>query len=127
MALGKSQLKKLTEMLNEELVRLEAELKSVGRRNPSNPADWEARPDELDIIPADSNELADKIEDYETNSGIVKELEIRYNAVLRALKKLDADTYGICEVGNEPIEFARLEANPSARTCKKHIDAELPE
>jgi len=34
-----------------------------------------------------------------------------------ALQRLDAGTYGVCEVCGEPIPPARLEARPSARTC----------
>ncbi|MEK7091498.1 MAG: TraR/DksA C4-type zinc finger protein [Patescibacteria group bacterium] len=39
-----------------------------------------------------------------------------------ALAKIDAGNYGLCEISQEPIELDRLEANPSARTCKKHLD-----
>ena len=37
--------------------------------------------------------------------------------VERALDKVDAGTYGICEVCGKPIEPARLEAMPAARRC----------
>jgi DnaK suppressor protein len=33
------------------------------------------------------------------------------------LTRLDAGTYGTCEVCGEPIGTARLEARPAARTC----------
>jgi DnaK suppressor protein len=34
-----------------------------------------------------------------------------------ALRRLEAGTYGVCEVCGEPISAARLEARPAARTC----------
>jgi RNA polymerase-binding transcription factor DksA len=113
--------------LGKELSLLEEELSTVGRRNPSNPADWEPKPGKIDVMEADRNEAADRIEQYEENSGIVKELEIRYNNVKRALKKIEDGTYGICEISKEEIEIDRLEANPAARTCKAHINEEPAE
>jgi RNA polymerase-binding transcription factor DksA len=37
-----------------------------------------------------------------------------------ALAKVAAGTYGLCEVGGEPIPDGRLEARPTARTCVEH-------
>ncbi|MGO1318230.1 MAG: TraR/DksA family transcriptional regulator [Cellulomonadaceae bacterium] len=34
-----------------------------------------------------------------------------------ALERLEAGTYGVCEVCGEPIGAARLEARPAARRC----------
>ena len=101
---------------------LEEELSSIGRKNPSNPADWEPVQGETNVDPSDRNEVADAIEQYEEHSAILKELETRYNNVLVALKKIEGGTYGICEVGNEEIEQDRLEANPAAKTCKTHMN-----
>ena len=115
---------KFKKRLEDELKLLEEELKSVGRINPSNPKDWEARPGEMDIMEADRNEAADRIEQFEENSGILKELEIRYNNVKRAIKKIEDSVYGVCEISGGQIELDRLEANPAARTCKKHINDE---
>ena len=108
--------------LSEELKTLEEELEKIGRRNPSNPKDWEAEPPVADDVEADPNEAADRIEEYEERTGILKELEARYNNVKLALEKIEKGTYGICEVGGEPIEPERLEANPAARTCEKHME-----
>lgn len=108
--------------LEEELGVLTVELERIGRRNPSNPDDWEPKPEESNIVPADKNEAADKIESFEENSAMLKELEIRYNNVKLALTKIKSGTYGICEVSKKPIEERRLEANPSARTCTVHMN-----
>ncbi|MBI2476067.1 MAG: hypothetical protein HYV67_02405 [Candidatus Taylorbacteria bacterium] len=117
----KTDTKHFEELLTKELASLEKELKSIGRKNPANPADWEAKPNKMDVMPADSNEVADSIESYEENTGILKQLEIRYNEVKKALEKIKAGTYGLCEVDRKPIELARLEANPAATVCKEHI------
>ena len=37
-----------------------------------------------------------------------------------ALARLEAGTYGLCAVGGEPIDDARLEARPTALTCVNH-------
>jgi RNA polymerase-binding transcription factor DksA len=107
-----------------ERSQLEQELERVGRRNPTNPADWEPEPEALDISEADRNETADRIEAYEENSAILKELEARYQAVKLALDKIEQGTFGTCEISGEPIELDRLEANPAARTSKAHMDRE---
>lgn len=109
--------------LEAELKNLEAELGSVGRRNPDNPNDWEATPGKLEALSSDENELADTIEEFEGNAAILKRLEIRYNEVKDALSRIEKGTYGVCEVSGEPIEEDRLEANPAARTCKTHMES----
>ena len=115
---------KYKKRLEEELVLVEGELKGVGRKSPSNPLDWEAKPTELDITVGDPNEVADKIESYEENTGILKNLEIRWNNIKNALTKIERGTYGICEIGGEKIEDERLDANSAARTCIKHLGRE---
>ena len=108
--------------LTDEKNNLEAELATVGRRNPSNPNDWEAVQPET-TPEADPNDVASEISGYEENAGIVKELEARLNDVLAALARIDAGTYGTCTVGGEQIEEARLEADPAATTCIAHKGA----
>lgn len=112
------------ERLQKELETVEDELKTVGRRNPSNPADWQATPGDVDASATERDEVADKIEQFEENTAILKELEIRYNSIKRALGKIADGTYGICEISGHPIEEERLEANPAARTCEAHMDQE---
>jgi len=107
--------------LEKELKTLETELKSVGHVNPSNPKDWEPSSGEVDVNASDSADIADNIESYESNTAILKPLEIQYNDVKRALDKIKKGTYGICEISGEPIEKDRLEANPAARTSLAHM------
>jgi len=48
---------------------------------------------------------------------IVRELKAGLADVERALGKLDAGTYGVCERCGEPIGDDRLEAIPGVRLC----------
>ena len=108
--------------LAEELLLVERELNDIGRKNPDNKLDWEAEPADISVDNADANETADNIEEFEGNTALLKELEIKYNDIKDALTKIEKGTYGFCEVSDEPIEEERLIANPAARTCKKHMD-----
>lgn len=115
-------------LLEAERATLEKELASIGHRVPGAADDWEAVPEKMDVLPSDPNEVADKIEAYEENTAVLKQLEIRWRGVVRALRKIEEGTYGICEISGEPIETERLDANPAARTNKANKDkeAELP-
>jgi RNA polymerase-binding transcription factor DksA len=110
--------------LEEEFEAVKQELQTVGVQNPENPSDWEAKETEMDVMnsPADENESADKLEEYTQNRAITDTLEIRYNNIKKALERIADGTYGTCEVGGERIEEERLEANPSATTCKAHMN-----
>lgn len=111
------------EKLESELKLVEEELGKVGRINPDNPSDWEATPSaDRDTSQADENTVADAIEGYEDNVAIVRTLEGRYNDIKSGLDKIKHNAYGLCQVCQKEIETDRLEANPSARTCKEHMD-----
>jgi len=111
---------KLKQKLETELAVLESELKAIGHRNPKNPADWEASSTYTAADSADRNETADTIEEFEENTAIVKDLEIRYNNVKDALESIGSNTYGVCTDCGELIDEKRLEANPAATTCLAH-------
>lgn len=119
--LDSSKLAYFKEKLEKEKALLERELKTVGRINPENPADWQPTPAVMDILNSDDNEVADSIEEFESNVAILKQLEIRFNEVKEALSRMEKEEYGKCRIGGEDIEEERLEANPAATTCLKHI------
>ena len=119
MTINTSQLK---QKLEEELSVLEKDLKSVGRINPANPKDWEAVPPTKTLDESDPVDVADDIEEYEENTAVLKQLEIRYNEVQRALEKIKRGAYGKCEVCDKEIESERLLATPAASVCKTHIN-----
>jgi RNA polymerase-binding transcription factor DksA len=113
-------IKHFEKKLEGEKQRLEGEMDSVGRKNPGVPGDWEAAPTEV----GSESDLADQAEvvmSRESNTAILADLEARYDTILAALKRIKEGKYGKCEVCGEEIEEARLEADPSATTCKKHL------
>ncbi|MFZ2621204.1 MAG: TraR/DksA C4-type zinc finger protein [Minisyncoccia bacterium] len=113
--------KHFKKLLEKEVELLESELSTIGRKNPDNPSDWEAVEKNNDRDTAEDVEVADSMEEFEVNRSILTQLEIRLNETKNALIKIEKGNYGICEKGGEPIEEDRLEANPSATTCKKHM------
>ena len=114
--------KKIKEKLEKERDVLMEELRGMGKLNPET-EEWEATPEEQNAPQADQNEMADRFEDFEARSSMMKTLVPRLNNILKALKGLNRDSFGKCEVCKNDIEMTRLEANPAARTCKKHIES----
>jgi RNA polymerase-binding transcription factor DksA len=111
---------KYKKILEEEKAKLISELESIGQKNASSPNGWEAKETDLDSDSADENEVADEIEDYEENQGILDKLAIQLTIVEAALGKIEAGTYGKCNICGEEIPEGRLEANPASLTCLKH-------
>jgi RNA polymerase-binding transcription factor DksA len=110
------------ELLIAEKNRLLEELPSVGRINPENPDDWQGTPGDAEQVDTeDENSLADKFEEFEERSAVEVELESQFILVKNALARIENGTFGVCSVGGEEIEGDRLEVNPSAETCKKHM------
>src|SRR3989344_964078 len=113
-------IKHFRQRLETEKDRLEREMSSVGRRNPSVPGDWESIPSETGME-ADLADQADVVMSRESNTAILADLEARYDTIISALKRIEKGKYGKCEVCGDKIEDARLEADPSATTCTKHL------
>src|SRR5258708_30176626 len=80
---------------------------------------------EEDPTATEKDELADKIEDLEESTSENDALKARRREINAALDKIRVGKYGVCEIGGEPIEEERLEADPAARTCISHKDEEL--
>jgi DnaK suppressor protein len=108
------------QMLENEKRKLEQNLSEIGRPNASVEGDWEVTAPDIDILPSDRNEVADKMEEMEEHSMILDQLESQYNEVLAALLRIEAGTYGVCEQCGKPIAPKRLAAYPAARTCTEH-------
>lgn len=108
-------LERQRQRLLEEEQRLERELEAFRPGSPLTPgADvdvWEHAVD---------NHLADEgSELYEREKTLSLERSLRQTLeeVRRALEKLDAGTYGICDNCGRPIAPERLEALPHATLC----------
>ena len=113
--------KKIKEKLEAERDVLLEELRDMGKLNPET-EEWEATPEELDSPESDQNDMADRFEDFEARSSMIKTLEPRLNNILKALKGLNKESFGKCEVCKKDIEMKRLEINPAARTCVEHLE-----
>ncbi len=112
---------KIKDKLEKEKDILLGQLKDIGKLNTDN-GEWEATPEEMAFPETDQNDMADRFEDFESRSSMVKILGPRLNNILRALKGIGKGSFGVCEVCKKNIEADRLEANPAARTCKKHLE-----
>ncbi len=66
---------------------------------------------------ADSGQVA---AEQGENLALASQLQEQLDDVGRALAKMDAGTYGLCEVCGKEISEARLEAMPATRYCIDH-------
>jgi RNA polymerase-binding transcription factor DksA len=112
------------EALHRMQAELATELESLGVHDPHNTSDWIATPS-VSASEPDHNDAADMVEELEERESTLAVLETRWNDIRRALEKMEAGTFGICEIGGEPIEEVRLSVNPSARTCIAHKEREV--
>lgn len=110
------------EKLQDELETVENALHDIAAFNKET-GEWEAKGEDMETTEPtqDSNEFADKLEEYEEHREELPALQTRWNEIKVALDKIAQDTYGKCEVDGEEIEADRLDANPAARTCKAHM------
>ena len=56
-------------------------------------------------------------------AAITRQARDHLREIESALERVDAGTYAVCELCQRPIDAARLEARPTARTCVQHVDA----
>lgn len=70
-----------------------------------------------DQHPAD---VATETFEREKDLSILDSLERELRELEAALRRVDDDTYGICEACGEQIAEERLEAQPAARFCAEH-------
>jgi len=108
------------EALLAEKERVEKELSSIGRKTGVK-GDWEATPENMNVLRADPNEVADEAEEYQTRIALDTTLETRLAEITGALERINQGTFGTCQVCGAQIEEDRLSANPAAATCKAHM------
>ena len=77
-----------------------------------------ARADEVTATP-EPEEMDRATEEWQARTlAHMGEVDARaLEDVMGALRRLDAGTYGTCEMCEQPIATARLDALPEARTC----------
>lgn len=114
-------LETLKDKLQEERKKLIGELEPIAQQDPDNPANWNPIGDDAGSqTSADPNKRADNMEEYESNTAIVNDLEVRLLQVNTALKNIESESYGVCTECGEGIPEDRLLANPAATTCVNH-------
>lgn len=102
-----------------ELETIEKDLNGLGRKL-NDSGDWIIVPNDAPEEHADLLDEANQTEELAGKVAVLNILEQRHEQVLRALRAVENETYGICEEAGCPIGKARLEANPSATTCINH-------
>src|SRR3989344_1171007 len=107
--------------LLEEKSKLEKELSSIATKNQESPDEWEVNAPDMNLMVSDQSELADMFEELETQTGLEAQLEERFKHGNGALKRIEEDSFGKCSVCGKSIEEKRLDANPFAETCIKHM------
>ncbi|HEY7926709.1 MAG TPA: TraR/DksA C4-type zinc finger protein [Candidatus Dormibacteraeota bacterium] len=80
----------------------------------------EASARELSTVDQHPAEQATETLERELDLGVLQSVEAELLEVKAALARLDAGTYGQCEVCAKPIAEGRLEAMPAARYCVEH-------
>ena len=118
--MNKRDIERFKKMLLAEKAELEEDLPTVAEKSAGTSSGWEATSGGMEVDAADENEVADKLEELDDNSGIADKLELELAEVSAALERIEKGTYGLCEACGKPIEIERLEANPSARISIKH-------
>ncbi len=118
----KKELNHYKDLLEKEVVELEKQLGTLGRKNPDEKGDWQTTKEEGVVDEADDLDVADSIGQYENNNAVLENLETKLHEVNHALERIKEGKYGVCEVCENDIEDDRLDANPSATTCIAHMN-----
>jgi DnaK suppressor protein len=77
----------------------------------------EATEGELSSADQHPAEQATETMERELDQGVLQRMEAELAAVEAAIQRIDAGTYGVCEVCGKEIAEGRLEAKPAARYC----------
>lgn len=100
---------KLRTMLEAEREDLTRSLEELEVNSPSAP--------DFDENFADSAQVSAELGE---NQALANNFRDQVHEIDHALGRLDDDTYGTCEICDQPILPARLEAMPAARFCIDH-------
>ena len=103
--------------LDAELARLTGLRDDLAAQVAEEQASAGAELSKIDQHPA---EMATETEDRERDVSVLEQVQGELTDVADAYARLDAGTYGRCEVCGRPIGEERLEAIPAARRCAEH-------
>jgi RNA polymerase-binding transcription factor DksA len=106
--------------------RLEAEKARVAALISEQRSDvqQENESDDAELSPYDSADSGSDTFEREKDIGILDDLEAELVEIEAAIERIENGTYGIDEVTGAPIDPARLEAVPAART---NVDTAPPD
>jgi DnaK suppressor protein len=105
--------------LETNLKKLEGEMLEIAQKE--NDSTWSAIQTETNIDTADRVDVAESIDNYESNLLTTSSLEREVFDIKDALDKIESNTYGLCEICQKEIEPDRLNVEPQARTCELHM------
>lgn len=74
----------------------------------------------FDEVGREEGENAFESEKFGDELSVTEDLESQLAKIERALTRIENGNYGVCVVGEEPIEEDRLRAEPAAETCITH-------
>ncbi|MFJ8528274.1 TraR/DksA C4-type zinc finger protein [Bacillus sp. NPDC094106] len=80
---------------------------------------------ELSAYDNHPGDMATELYEREKDFGLIELWNKQLQDTKHALEKIEAGTYGICEVSGEEIPLERLEAMPTATTCIEHTTNKL--
>ena len=107
--------------------RLDAQRQRLTESLASLEADAEAQKDslsELSVYDEHQADIGTETFEREKDLSIIESVRGELDAIEAAFARIDAGTYGSCEICHEPIGDERLDAVPAARFCVEH-QAEL--
>jgi RNA polymerase-binding transcription factor DksA len=98
--------------------RLEAEKERVAGliAEQRNDLDDEAESDDSELSTYDNADSGSATFEREKDLGLLDDLEVELAEIEAAIERIENGTYGIDEVTGQPIDPARLDAVPAART-----------
>lgn len=115
--MNKALVEKNKQKLLEEKQRLERLLSKIAKPESENPGEYEAT---FPNMGDDEDDNAQEVAGFAANLSEESSFEDRLHKVSAALARIEDGTYGLCEVGGEEIDEARLQAVPEATKCVKH-------
>lgn len=118
----KALLSELKKKLEEQKVRVLADLESVGSSAGSpDGAGYDTKfPDYGDSM----EDNAIEVQDYTKNLSLERDLQKELAGIEKTLLKMEDGTYGVCTYCGQKIELERLKIRPessSCVTCKKQL------
>lgn len=103
--------------IESEYRRVKEKLDLLGKANTEDKNNYDTNSEDLNIDISDREEVAFKIENFETRVSEEAELEKRLYQITAAKDAIANNTYGICAICGLDIKEERLNANPICTTC----------